>query len=312
MKKVILLVMVLTTEITAFGQTGNEPIVLTTETGEIKGTLLVPQSVVKPKIVLIVAGSGPTDRNGNFPSASNNSLKMLAEGLYENGMASIRYDKRGIGESRAAGFAEVDLRFEHYVEDVKAWVEFIKADSRFGDLIIVGHSEGSLIGMISSQTRQVAKFISLAGVGSSAAELIQEQLKEQPSSVLEQALPILERLEKGEFVKEVPQTLFPLFRPSVQPYLISWFKYNPQEEISKLSCPILIVQGTTDIQVGLENADKLSASNSRAQKITIEGMNHILKTANLNRRDNLATYTNPDLPLADELIQKLVNFINEN
>lgn len=306
-----MLVMVIITGTTMFGQKEGEPVTLVTETGEIKGTLLVPPSVNKPKIVLIIAGSGPTDRNGNFPKANNNSLKMLAEALYENGVASIRYDKRGIGESQAAGFPEYQMRFEHYVEDAKAWVDFINKDSRFGDLIVAGHSEGSLIGMIASQDKKVAQFISLAGAGLPASQLIQEQLKEQPPMVLEQALPILKQLEQGEMVpsEEIPQMLHILFRSNVQSYMISWFAHDPQEEIAKLACPILIVQGTTDIQIGIPHADKLAEAKPDAKKVVIEGMNHILKNAGANRMQNLETYSNPDLPLNQGLVTSLVDFI---
>lgn len=296
------------------GQMEGESVTLVTETGNLMGTLLLPKTTSVPPTVLIIAGSGPTDRNGNFPMGANNSLKMLAEGLCQNGIASIRYDKRGIGESSAAGLAEQDLRFEHYVDDVKAWIAWIHKDARFGDLTIVGHSEGSLLGMIASQDKSVTNFVSVSGAGSPAGDLIREQLKEQPPVVLEQALPILEKLEEGQTTvqEEVPQMLFALFRPSVQPYMVSWFKYDPQEEIAKLSCPVLLVQGTTDIQVSTEEAEKLAKAHPSAQMVLLEGMNHVLKTAPANRMENLVTYSNPDLPLHPELISKIASFILEH
>jgi uncharacterized protein len=255
------------------------PISLQTETGKVEGTLLIPDRENKVPLVLIIAGSGPTDRDGNNPVMKNNSLKMLAEGLAENGIASLRYDKRGVGESKDAGLSESELRFEHYVQDAKAWVDYLSKDSRFSEFVILGHSEGSLIGMIATQNPDVTKFISLAGVGTPAGEIIREQLKPQPPFVLEQSLPILEKLEKGETVDEVPPMLFSLFRPSVQPYLVSWFRYDPRQELAKLNKPILIIQGTTDLQVGVDDAEKLANANERAELRIIEEMNHILKEA---------------------------------
>ena len=165
--------------------------------------------------------------------------------------------------------------------------------------------------MIASQKAEVEKFISVAGAGNSAGDIIREQLKAQPAVVLNQSLPIIEKLENGEREENVPQMLYALFRPSVQPYMISWFKYDPQIEIAKLNKPVLIVQGTTDIQVSVLDADKLASANNKAQKQIIEGMNHILKEAEMDRLKNIQTYSMPDLPLKKPLIEIIVKFIEE-
>ena len=114
---------------------------------------------------------------------TNNSLMMLANELKKNGIASLRFDKRGIGESTSSGMQESDLRFENYVNDVKAWVDLLKESNKFSKIIVLGHSEGSLIGMIASQKAEVEKFISVAGAGNSAGDIIREQLKAQPAVV---------------------------------------------------------------------------------------------------------------------------------
>ncbi|MCL6266102.1 alpha/beta hydrolase [Flagellimonas myxillae] len=294
-----------------FGQLRQEPAVLPTESGDIQGSLLIPQGIENPEVVLIIAGSGPTDRNGNFPNGVNNSLKLLAEGLYQNKIATLRYDKRGIGESTTAGMAESELRFEHYVNDAVAWAKWLQKDGRFGKLTILGHSEGSLIGMIASKEVNANRFVSVAGPGIPAGELIRTQLKEQPPAILEMANPILDSLENGKSVQEVPQMLSMLFRSSVQPYMISWFRYNPQNEIAKLNCPVLIVQGTTDMQVSETDAEKLHEAFPNAQKVLIQEMNHVLKPASSNKMQNLMTYSNPDLPLADGLLEVLTDFIQD-
>ena len=275
------------------------------------GTLEITNIDPPFPVVLIIAGSGPTDRDGNNPKMKNNSLKMLATELSKNGIASLRYDKRGIGKSKNAGLKESDLRFENYSEDAEDWIDFLKQDNRFGDIVVIGHSEGSLIGMIASQKKNVAKFISIAGVGQSADKTIREQLKSQPATVLEQASPILDKLVQGEMVENVPSILNSLFRPSVQPYMISWFKYDPSKEISKLEKPVLIVQGTTDIQVTIDDAEKLAVANPKAKKQIIKGMNHIMKTAEIDRQKNIQTYSQPDLPVKTELIKVIVDFIND-
>lgn len=282
---------------------------LETPTGSLFGTLEIPGNKPPFPVVLIIAGSGPTDRDGNNPTMQNNSLKMLAKELKINGIASLRYDKRGVGKSKNASLMESDLRFENYIEDAKHWINALKKDDRFGDIVVIGHSEGSLIGMAVSQNKIVSKFVSIAGCGQTADKIIKEQLKSQPPEVLEQALPILDKLTKGETVENVPQMLNPLFRPSVQPYMISWIKYDPQKEIAKLDKPILIIQGTTDIQVTIEDADRLAKSNPKAAKKIIDGMNHIMKESVLERQKNFSTYNQPDLPLNKELINIIVDFI---
>jgi pimeloyl-ACP methyl ester carboxylesterase len=288
---------------------GEEEIVLKTETGSLKGTLTVPADPEKIPVVLIIAGSGPTDRDGNNPVMTNNSLKMLAEGLVENGIASLRFDKRGIAASGSAASKEEDLLFETYVEDVEKWAALLKEDPRFGELIILGHSEGSLIGMIAARRIEADKFISIAGVGRPAADILREQLSGQPPAITAMTGPILDTLEMGQTIDNVNPMLNSLFRPSVQPYLISWFRYKPAEELAKLSCPVLIVQGTTDIQVKLKDAELLAEANPRSEKVVLEGMNHVLKNAPADRMANLGTYSDPSLPIKEGLIHALVSFI---
>jgi pimeloyl-ACP methyl ester carboxylesterase len=284
-------------------------IVLNTQTGKIDGTLLLPENKKDLAVALIIAGSGPTDRDGNNPYMKNNSLKMLAEGLAGQGIASLRYDKRGVAKSKDAAVKEIDLRFENYVADAEEWISLLKKDKRFKKVIVIGHSEGSLIGMIASKKAGADKFVSIAGAGMPAGDIIREQLKSQPLMVTEAALPILDSLEQGKTVKEVPQMLASLFRPSVQPYIISWFKYDPRKEIAKLSIPVLIVQGTTDIQVSVKDAENLKKAEPKAELKIIEGMNHILKEAEADRTKNIQTYSQPDLPLQKDLITIITGFI---
>lgn len=306
MKQLLILFYFLFTGVFILAQ--EETVVLETPTGNIEGTLLLPSKENIP-LVLIIAGSGPTDRDGNSGSLKNNSLKMLAQGLYDNNIASFRFDKRGIAKSAKAMISEEDLRFEHYIRDVQQWYLLFKNDSRFSSVIILGHSEGSLIGMIASQDVIPDKFISLAGPGVSMQATLKRQLADQPPYVLSMSLPIIEELEKGKTVDSVPPLINILFRPSVQPYLISCFKYDPAIEISKVKSPILIVQGTTDIQIQVEDAKKLAAANSNSELVIIEGMNHILKEADANRFLNLRTYGDPSLKLKQGLIESITSFI---
>jgi len=294
--------------IAAYSQS-EKPITLETTTGNIEGSLLMPDSKTPVPVALLIAGSGPTDRNGNNPRMTNNSLKMIAEELAAVGIASVRYDKRGIAASKDAGLTEEKLKFDDYVNDARGWIDLLVHNKDFNSVIVIGHSEGSLIGMMAAQGTKVAKFISLAGAGRPADLAIREQLKAQQPVYLEKSGPIMDELLKGNTVDSIPPWLNALFRPSIQPYLISWFKYDPKTEVGKLKIPVLIIQGTTDIQISVEDAKLLAEGNPDAKLVIIEGMNHILKNAEADRMKNIQTYTQPDLPLNEELLQNLLTFI---
>ena len=285
---------------------------LDVEGGTIYGTLTLPKGKEIQSIALIHAGSGPTDRDGNSSiGGDNNSLKMLAEALGDAGIASVRYDKRGIAASMALIEKEDDLIFEDYINDLNLWVEKLREDSRFNKIYIIGHSEGALIGAQSAADSKVDGFISLAGVGFSAYDTLKRQLSVQPKEVTDVTNPILEELYNGNTVDNIPQELYSLFRPSVQPYLISWFKYDPVEVYKRIEAPILILQGDNDVQVTVEDAKELHSA-KESKLVIIEGMNHILKNAPRDPQGNLDTYKDPDLPLNEELVKEIVEFIRDN
>ncbi len=314
MKYLVLLLLSL-----AFASAQSEPISLETMTGTLYGTLELPNTSEPYPVVLIHPGSGPTDRDGNSAQlpGKNDSLKLLAEALADEGIASLRIDKRGIGESAPAGLEERALRFGTYIDDAAAWLDLLQSDARFSDIVMLGHSEGSLIGMVAAQRADVDAFISLAGAGEPAADTLGRQLSVQlPRPLLEESKEVIASLEEGETVQPLPEGIAAvpaigdaLFRPNVQPYLISWFQYDPAEEVARLEMPVLVVQGTTDIQVRVEDAELLSAAQPDAELVILEGMNHVLKDAPANRALNLATYANPDLPLTDGLVEAISSFV---
>lgn len=277
---------------------------------QLYGTLTVPDGVKKCPVALIIAGSGPTDRNGNNPMMKNNSLKMLAEALAKNGIASLRFDKRGIGESKASAVTESGLVFENYTEDAKSWINFLKQDKRFTQLTVIGHSEGSLIGMIAGA--KANKFISIAGAGEPADKLLKSQISSKSNKQIEDmTFPIIDSLKNGNTVKKVDPLLNSLFRTSIQPYLISWFKYDPQAEIKKLTVPVLIIQGNNDLQVSVKDAENLSQANKNSELVIVDKMNHVMKIIDGDKQANMASYNNENLPISETLTNKIVSFIKK-
>jgi len=282
-----------------------ENVVLNTKEGQIKGKLLLPGGVKTCPVVLIIAGSGPTDMDGNsaIGNLRNNSLKFLAEGLAANGIASLRFDKRGIGTSASAGKEEAKLRFEDYVNDVTGWIDYLAKEKRFTTITVAGHSEGALIGMLACQNRPKVKgYISVAGAGRPAYEIIEAQVAAQqnPEAVRKEVASINGSLKNG---KEVS---------SVQPYLISWFKYNPRTVIASVKVPVLIVQGKNDIQVSVEDAELLKKGCPAAELLLIDKMNHVLKDCESKAvQQQMLTYGNPSLPVNSTLIASVSTFVKK-
>jgi hypothetical protein len=301
-------------------QLSNE-ISLDTPTGKVYGTVEIPAGEGPFPVILIISGSGPTDRDGNSASlpGKNNSLKMLAAGLSTRGYASVRYDKRGIAESAAARPPEEQMNFNILVEDAAAFLRKLKSDARFDQFAIIGHSEGSLIGILAAQKVALDAYISLEGAGHTGQDTILAQLRSQlPGTLLEQVKHILEQLAAGQQVSPLPEeigqvpALAGLFRPSIQPYLISWFQYDPADEFARLTAPCLVVQGENDLQVSITDAERLAAAKPGTQLVVIKDMNHVLKTAPLNRAANIAEYSDPELPLAPDLLDEITTFLNQS
>lgn len=309
LKKHIVLVFIIMLSISLAVSQTSENISIVNDGFKLDGTLLTPNTNKHNYVVLIIAGSGPTDRDGNNASMKNNSLKYLAEALAENNIASLRYDKRGIGKSADTSIKEENIVLNDFVSDAKAWVAYLK-QINYNQVIILGHSEGALIGAKAClENRDVAKFISLAGMGVKPAELLKTQLGRQGELIKTIAFPIIDSLEAGKKVDSVPQLLQAAFRPSVQNYLISLFKNDPVEIYRDLSMPILIVQGTTDLQVSVDDAQLLAKSNDLAEIKIIDSMNHVLKEVELNFFKNYATYNKPELPPHPELMPAIISFI---
>lgn len=281
-----------------------EEVVIKVKEGTLKGTITLPDSIhPHTPIALIIAGSGPTDRNGNSSLTQNNTYKLLAEALAEKGIASLRYDKRTVGASNDFKTKVAELRFTDYVEDAKNIVTFLHENKKYQDVYVLGHSEGSLIGILAAQESKVKGYVSIAGAGENIANVLERQLHAND------ATEILEQLKKGKEVKEVPASLQMILSPSLQPFLISWMKYDPAKEIKKLKVPILIIQGTTDLQVQVTDAQNLKKASPAATLSIIKGMNHLLKDAPEDRAANMQTYMQPNLPLNAQASNDIALFI---
>lgn len=273
----------------------------------IDGTLTIPENIENPPLVILIQGSGPTDRDGNQMMMKNDASKKIAHQLAENGIASYRFDKR-IFKMTKFKIKEADLRFEDFVTDVNSILEYFKADKKFDKIILAGHSEGSLIGMLAAQQGADA-FISLAGPGRSIDKIVVEQLAKQSEELSENARQAFDELGKTGSTTNYSPYLESIFRPSVQPYIRSWMKYDPALEIAKLEVPILIINGSFDLQVDSTDAEILNAAAPNSKMVILKNMNHIFREIKGENLENTKAYNEPNRPLHPELIPVLTDFI---
>lgn len=294
---------------------GEKEIEITGASGsKIYGTLLSKNTT--QKLAIIIAGSGPTDRDGNsgVSAAKTNEYKMLARALDTQNIATFRFDKRGVGKSRLGAGGEHELVFEDYVFDAEKIFDYLHDSLGFSSIYFIGHSEGSLIGMLASQKKGVKGYISAAGAGRPIDVIIEEQLNKQPlpDSVKKQLPLIFNELKKGKITDAYPKPLEALFRKSVQPYLISWMKYHPVQEIQKLKCPVLILQGSCDIQITVADGDNLHKGSKNSSLDIIYGMTHTLKNAGKDCMDEMKSYTDGAMPVDRKLVNDIAGFIRGN
>jgi pimeloyl-ACP methyl ester carboxylesterase len=289
------------------------PLSVKTLSGTISGTLAMPAGVTgKVPVVLIIGDSGAIDRDGNNPKTglSANTYKILAEELGKKGIASVRYDKRMVGQSTTAE-KEKELRIDDYSDDALALINMLNDDQRFSKVIVFGHGEGSLVAMMAIN-EDVKGFVSAEGAGVQADKLLLEQMnKDKPKFLADEFKTILDSLRKGKQTPNVDPSLYYIARPSLQTFLMSWCRCVPVKGIKAVKTPILLIQGTTDLQITVDNAEKLKKAKQDAQLVIIKNMNHILRDAPADPEQNMGTYSKTDLPLKPEFVTSMVDFVNK-
>jgi hypothetical protein len=283
--------------------------------GPLKGTMLASGTGGGP-VVLIIPGSGPTDRDGNSPAGVlGATYRLLAEGLAAHGVTSVRVDKRGMFGSAAATPDANAVTISDYVSDVQAWTHVIRERTHASCVWLLGHSEGGLVAMAAAKNPDACGLVLIAAPGRPLAEIMREQLKANPANapLLDQALPAIDALEAGKRVDTAGMhpALQGLFRPAVQGFLIDAFAYDPTQLLSGYAKPVLILQGQRDIQVREADARALQVADPKATLLLLPDANHLLKAVTSDdRQANIATYGNSSLPLAPGVIQGITDFLS--
>jgi uncharacterized protein len=285
--------------------------------GALQGTLLTPDSARGP-VILIIPGSGQTDRDGNSPAGIlAASYRLLAEGLAAHGATSVRIDKRGMFGSTAAAADANAVTIPDYVADVQAWTRVIRQRTKTSCVWLLGHSEGGLVAMAAAKNPDVCGLLLVAAPGRPMGEILREQLKANAAAgpLLNQSLPAIDALEAGKRVDTATMNpaLLRLFRPEVQGFLISAFSYDPRQLLAGYGKPVLILQGQRDLQVREADAQALEQADPKATLVLLPGVNHVLKSvASDDKGANFATYRDSSLPLAPGVVQSISDFLTSH
>lgn len=274
----------------------------------IDGSLIVPNSGSE-QLAIIIGGSGPTDRDGNQNFLKTNNLKKLGQLLGNNGIASFRYDKRIVKQIKM-NTIDPNIRFDDFVSDAIDVINYFKTKKEFKNIYIIGHSQGSLIGMLAAQ-EHVNGFISLAGAGQSIDNVVIEQVQKTAPMFTEDTKRVFAILKSGATTTDYPPALASIFDSSVQEFMMSWMKFDPAVAINSLKIPVLIINGTKDLQVETVEAELLHKANEKSELKLIEKMNHVLYIIEGDAQENAKSYNNHNGKISEELVKDIVDFIKE-
>ncbi|WP_417368585.1 alpha/beta hydrolase family protein [Gelidibacter japonicus] len=274
----------------------------------IDGSLITPNSG-SDRLAIIIGGSGPTDRDGNQNFLKTYNLKKLAQELAVNGIATFRYDKRIVKQIKMNS-VDPNIKFDDFVSDAMDVVQYFKSKQKFKNIYIIGHSQGSLIGMLASQ-KDVNGFISIAGAGQSIDAVIIEQVEKTAPMFTEDTKRVFDLLRSGKTTTDYPQALTSIFDSSLQEFMMSWMKYDPAVVIKKLDLPVLIVNGTKDLQVSVAEAQLLHEASKTSELVVIDKMNHVLFIIHGDAQENAKSYNDSRGKVSEELITRIVDFIKQ-
>ena len=290
----------------ANAQIASEEIPLYNEEIRLPGTLSYLNE--NTPLIIWVHGSGPVDRNGNQPAQNvhANYIKQFRDAVNAKDIAFFSYDKRTASKENIPFLK--DTKAIDFALDVQVVLQHFKDRKRFSKIILVGHSQGSLIAMLAA--KDADKYISIAGAGATIDQVIVKQIRSKNSTLGDAAKQQFDTLKLKGKIAVVNPFLMSLFAKRMQPFLYSWLLLNPTEELKKLTLPILIINGTKDLQVQITDAQALHAANSTSKLVLIKNMNHVLKDIH-KEEDNLKSYYSDAYPISQKLIETVVSFVKK-
>lgn len=286
----------------SYSQIQTEEVMINNQAYQLPGTLTFLEG--KTPLIIWVHGSGGVNRDGNQPQY----IKQFREEINKKKISFFSYDKRTANPKNATFLKEDGVLIKDFVTDVVEVVNHFKNDNRFSEIILIGHSQGSLIAMLAAEN--TAKYISIAGAGETIDKTLIRQLTNQSAAIGKLTQSYFKELKETGEIKNIDPNLASIFSKPNQPFWKSWMELDPTKEIKNINVPILILNGDKDIQVPIVDAEKLKKANSSAKLVVIKNMNHILKDIQ-KEEDNLLSYSNPNFIISEQLIQTIVEFVKK-
>ena len=276
--------------------------------GNIDAVLTMPADVDRPTVALLIAGSGSTDHDGNGPQAKPATLKKLSEQLVARKIATLRYDKRGAGGWKPEFGKPEDFRFKDYVDDAVALVNYLRNSGKFARVVVIGHSEGGLVAILTARKVPVDRLVLLVTAARRQGDLVKAQLerKQIAPDILDPILKAIDSIMAGQIVDPPPRGLS--IAPAMQPSLASAFVEDPIDPLKSVDRPTLIVGGGHDLQVARLDFMALSTASPLAKTLWLPEMNHVLVDVG-DDDDNLAAYNQPERTLDATLVDTIAAFI---
>jgi len=306
MKKIITFLLLLSLAVHSYCQVKTEEVLLKNGAIELPGTLSYTEE--KSPLIIWVHGSGNIDRNGNQQGTmiKANYIQQFREAVNKEGIAFYSYDKRTSTPKNMSLIMKEGVVFKDFIDDVSIAVNKFKDDERFTQIILAGHSQGSLVAM--SALENVDKYISIAGAGETVDKTLIKQITNQNGELGKAAANHFKELGETGTIKDVNPMLMTIFSPQNQPFFKSWMSYDPIAILKEVNIPILIVNGNKDLQVKESDAEALHKANPSSKMVIIDKMNHLLKVIEKDE-DNMKSYLSPDFKISDELIETVTEFV---
>lgn len=291
---------------TVISQIKTEEIVINNKEIQLPGTLTYSEE--NTPLIIWIHGSGPIDRNGNQPAQNvgANYIKQFRDAVNKKNIAFFSYDKRTANKNNHKFLK--GIQFKDFALDANEVINYFYKGKRFSEIILIGHSQGSLVAMLASE--KTNKYISLSGPSETIDKTILKQLGEKNSTLAEAAQQQFDTLRIKGKIEVINPFLMSIFSKQNQGFLYSWMQINPTEEIQKLTIPVLILNGDKDLQVKIEDAKALHTAKPTSELVIIENMNHVLKEIHKDE-ENLSSYYSSDFPISPKLIKTVVSFIKK-
>lgn len=295
------------------------------------GTLTIPTNDNnKYPIVIMIHGSGDLDRDENTKQLRINAFKELSDHLANQGFATLRYDKRGVGRS---GGDFYETGFFDLIDDAVAAVHFAKEHPQIehDNIILLGHSEGCIIAPAVNKQIEVQGIIFLAGIAEPLAEIAawqRQQIREELESKagvggwLLRTLKVANKIDKtnDKLMKKMLETDKPVIRYLGRKINAKWNRehaqYDVRDDLVEITCPVIAITGTKDIQVCPTDAEKICGLvQGDCEHYLITDMSHILRktTAKPQMSTILKDYKKQvQNPIDSELKEKVTEWLKVN